>query len=169
MIETSEQAGVAVLRMADGKVNAMSIDFCAAVTTTFEQILPARAVVLTGTGPGLNVTAPTAGVTANVTLDGGTLTLGANNALPVNSTLVLVGGTLQASTAVTLNNAVTLKDSPVTIAGNHSIVMTGAVNLAGTHDSVTVNSTVPNFILTGVVQDLGAGLPVGSTSIACAN
>ena len=50
MIETSEQAGVAVLRMADGKVNAMSIDFCAAVTTTFEQILPARAVVLTGSG-----------------------------------------------------------------------------------------------------------------------
>jgi enoyl-CoA hydratase len=50
MIETSEQAGVAVLRMADGKVNAMSIDFCAAVTTTFEQLLPARAVVLTGTG-----------------------------------------------------------------------------------------------------------------------
>ena len=34
MIETSEQAGVAVLRMADGKVNAMSIDFCAAVTTS---------------------------------------------------------------------------------------------------------------------------------------
>ena len=28
MIETSEQAGVAVLRLADGKVNAMSIDFC---------------------------------------------------------------------------------------------------------------------------------------------
>ena len=50
MIETSEQAGVAVLRMADGKVNAMSIDFCAAVTTKFEQILPARAVVLTGSG-----------------------------------------------------------------------------------------------------------------------
>ena len=50
MIETSEQAGVAVLRMADGKVNAMSIDFCAEVTTKFEQILPARAVVLTGTG-----------------------------------------------------------------------------------------------------------------------
>ena len=50
MIETSEQAGVAVLRMADGKVNAMSIDFCAAVTTKFEQLLPARAVVLTGTG-----------------------------------------------------------------------------------------------------------------------
>ena len=50
MIETSEQAGVAVLRMADGKVNAMSIDFCAAVTTKFEQLLPARAVVLTGSG-----------------------------------------------------------------------------------------------------------------------
>ena len=50
MIETSEQGGVAVLRMADGKVNAMSIDFCAEVTTKFEQILPARAVVLTGTG-----------------------------------------------------------------------------------------------------------------------
>ena len=45
MIETIEQAGVAVLRMADGKVNAMSIDFCAAVTTKFEQLLPARAVV----------------------------------------------------------------------------------------------------------------------------
>ena len=50
MIETSEQDGVAVLRMADGKVNAMSMEFCAAVTAQFHELSTTRAVVLTGTG-----------------------------------------------------------------------------------------------------------------------
>ena len=50
MIETSEQAGVAVLRMADGKVNAMSLEFCEALTARFTELSSARAVVLTGTG-----------------------------------------------------------------------------------------------------------------------
>ena len=43
MIETTEQAGVAVLRMADGKANAMSIDFCAAVTAKFAADICRRA------------------------------------------------------------------------------------------------------------------------------
>ena len=38
MIETSEQDGVAVLRMADGKANAMSMEFCAAVTAKFHEL-----------------------------------------------------------------------------------------------------------------------------------
>ena len=50
MIETSEQDGVAVLRMADGKANAMSMEFCAEVTAKFHELSATRAVVLTGTG-----------------------------------------------------------------------------------------------------------------------
>ena len=43
VIETSEQDGVAVLRMADGKANAMSIEFCAAVTAQFARAIARRA------------------------------------------------------------------------------------------------------------------------------
>ena len=50
MIESSEQDGVAVLRMADGKANAMSLEFCAEVTAKFHELSATRAVVLTGTG-----------------------------------------------------------------------------------------------------------------------
>ncbi len=50
MIEVTEQDGVALLRMADGKANAMSLDFCEALTARFADVLPARAVVVTGTG-----------------------------------------------------------------------------------------------------------------------
>jgi enoyl-CoA hydratase/carnithine racemase len=50
MIEVGEQDGVAVLRLADGKANAMSLDLCEALTARFAALSPARAVVLTGTG-----------------------------------------------------------------------------------------------------------------------
>jgi enoyl-CoA hydratase len=52
MIELSSQDGVAILRMADGKANTMSIDFCEAMTQRFEEvrISSARAVVITGSG-----------------------------------------------------------------------------------------------------------------------
>jgi enoyl-CoA hydratase len=50
MIEHTEQEGMAILRMAHGKANAMSTDFCTAITAKFAEISPARAVVLTGTG-----------------------------------------------------------------------------------------------------------------------
>jgi enoyl-CoA hydratase len=50
VIESTEHEGVAILRMADGKANAMSLDFCTTVTAKFEEISPASAVVLTGTG-----------------------------------------------------------------------------------------------------------------------
>jgi enoyl-CoA hydratase len=52
MIELSNQDGVAILRMADGKANAMSIDFCEAMTERFEQVRTssARSVVVTGSG-----------------------------------------------------------------------------------------------------------------------
>ena len=52
MIELSHQDGVAVLRMADGKANTMSIDSCREVTMRFEELgsSPAPAVVLTGNG-----------------------------------------------------------------------------------------------------------------------
>ena len=50
MIELTEQGGVAVLRLADGKVNAMSLEFCEALTARFTELSSARAVVLTGTG-----------------------------------------------------------------------------------------------------------------------
>jgi enoyl-CoA hydratase len=50
VIEVTEHEGVALLRLADGKVNAMSMEFCEALTACFAEISPARAVVMTGTG-----------------------------------------------------------------------------------------------------------------------
>ena len=37
MIEVSERDGVALLRMADGKANAMSLEFCDLLTARFEE------------------------------------------------------------------------------------------------------------------------------------
>lgn len=52
MIEVTQQDGVAILRMADGKANTMSIDSCRAVTARFEEIRTSTvpAVVITGSG-----------------------------------------------------------------------------------------------------------------------
>jgi enoyl-CoA hydratase/carnithine racemase len=50
VIEVSEREGVALLRLAHGKANAMSLDFCEALTARFAAMSSARAVVLTGTG-----------------------------------------------------------------------------------------------------------------------
>jgi enoyl-CoA hydratase/carnithine racemase len=50
VIELAEQDGVAVLRLAHGKVNAMSVEFCEALTARFAEISSARAVVMTATG-----------------------------------------------------------------------------------------------------------------------
>src|SRR5262249_37292902 len=50
VIEVSEQDDVAVLRMAHGKVNAMSLEFCEALTARFAETSTARAVVMTATG-----------------------------------------------------------------------------------------------------------------------
>src|SRR5499433_1225583 len=50
VIEVTEQDGVAVLRLAHGKVNAMSLEFCEALTARFAEIWTARAVVMTATG-----------------------------------------------------------------------------------------------------------------------
>jgi enoyl-CoA hydratase len=52
MIDVIERDEVAILRMVHGKANAMSTEFCAAMTTRFESLetASARAVVLTGSG-----------------------------------------------------------------------------------------------------------------------
>lgn len=52
MIEVSDQNGMAILRMAHGKANAMSTELCAALTVRFEELetASARAVVITGQG-----------------------------------------------------------------------------------------------------------------------
>lgn len=50
MIDTHEQDGVALIQMAHGKANAMSIEFCEALTASFKGVADAPAVVLTGTG-----------------------------------------------------------------------------------------------------------------------
>ena len=50
MIEIAEQDGVALLRMADGKANAMSLEFCQALTARFKEASSAPAVVMIGTG-----------------------------------------------------------------------------------------------------------------------
>lgn len=52
MIELGRQDGVAILQMADGKANAMTVDFCEAMTERFEEVRTssARAVVVIGSG-----------------------------------------------------------------------------------------------------------------------
>lgn len=52
MIELIHRDDIAVLRMADGKVNAMSTEFCETLIERFEDIRrsPMRAAVMTGTG-----------------------------------------------------------------------------------------------------------------------
>jgi enoyl-CoA hydratase len=52
MIERSEVDGVAVVRLAHGKVNALDLELLAAITATFAELDagPSRAIVLTGTG-----------------------------------------------------------------------------------------------------------------------
>lgn len=50
MIETSEQDGVAVLRVDHGPVNALDVELLTALPQTLAQVADARAVVLTGTG-----------------------------------------------------------------------------------------------------------------------
>jgi enoyl-CoA hydratase/carnithine racemase len=50
VIELTEQGGVAVMRLDDGKANAMSLEFCEALTARFADLSSSRAVVLTGTG-----------------------------------------------------------------------------------------------------------------------
>jgi enoyl-CoA hydratase len=50
VIELTERDGVVLLRLADGKANTMSLEFCEALTARFAALSSARAVVLTGTG-----------------------------------------------------------------------------------------------------------------------
>jgi enoyl-CoA hydratase len=52
MIELTSSGDVAVLRLAHGKANAMSIELCEALTERLDQLgkAPAQAVVITGTG-----------------------------------------------------------------------------------------------------------------------
>lgn len=52
MIELTHHADIAILRMAHGKANAMSTEFCQALTARLTELrtAPARAVILTGTG-----------------------------------------------------------------------------------------------------------------------
>ena len=50
MIEVADQDGVTLLRLAHGKANAMSLEFCEALTARFAALSPGRAVVLTAGG-----------------------------------------------------------------------------------------------------------------------
>ena len=50
MIELSEQEGLAILRLTDGKANTMTTEFCEALIARLKEALPARAVVITGSG-----------------------------------------------------------------------------------------------------------------------
>lgn len=52
MIERDDVDGIAVVRLAHGKVNALDLELCQAITRAFAEIdaSPARAVVLTGSG-----------------------------------------------------------------------------------------------------------------------
>jgi enoyl-CoA hydratase len=50
MIEAGEQDGVALLRLAHGRANAMSLEFCRALTARLREVADAPAVVVTGSG-----------------------------------------------------------------------------------------------------------------------
>ncbi|HEY7246558.1 MAG TPA: enoyl-CoA hydratase/isomerase family protein [Xanthobacteraceae bacterium] len=52
MIELTQQDGMAILRMADGKANAMSLEFCELLTARLEELhaSAARAIIITGQG-----------------------------------------------------------------------------------------------------------------------
>src|SRR5262245_20613745 len=52
VIELDDVDGIAVVRLAHGKVNALDLELCEAITRTFAEIdaSPARAIVLTGSG-----------------------------------------------------------------------------------------------------------------------
>jgi enoyl-CoA hydratase len=50
MMEVTSRDDVAIVRMADGKANAMSIEFCETVTAHFRELAVARAIVITGSG-----------------------------------------------------------------------------------------------------------------------
>ena len=51
MIEVSHQDSIAILRMANGKANAMSLEFCELLSVRFEELATssAHAIVITGT------------------------------------------------------------------------------------------------------------------------
>jgi enoyl-CoA hydratase len=70
VIELTHQDGVAILRMADGKANTMSLEFCRAMTARLEELRasPAPAVIITGNGRIFS-----AGVDLVRLLDGGAL------------------------------------------------------------------------------------------------
>src|SRR5262245_24552651 len=50
MIERSDEDGVAVLRLAHGRANAMDVELCDAITDAIAKVASAPAIVLTGTG-----------------------------------------------------------------------------------------------------------------------
>ena len=51
MLEQEEKSGVALLRMAHGKVNALDVELLRALTAAVRSLEPGQAVVLTGAGP----------------------------------------------------------------------------------------------------------------------
>jgi enoyl-CoA hydratase len=68
MIEVTHRDGIAILRMANGKANAMSLEFCEVLSARLDELAAssARAIVITGTG-----TIFSAGVDLIRLLDGG--------------------------------------------------------------------------------------------------
>lgn len=68
VIERTDSGEVAIVRIAHGPVNAMDLDLCRDITTTFRGLVadPAKAVVLTGSGHAFS-----AGVDLRRFLDGG--------------------------------------------------------------------------------------------------
>jgi enoyl-CoA hydratase len=83
MIEVGDHDGVTILRMADGKANAMSMEFCELLTARLEQLnsSPTSAIVITGNGRIFS-----AGVDLLFLLDGGVPYI--RKFLPVLSTML---------------------------------------------------------------------------------
>src|SRR5262249_29256175 len=63
----------------------------------------------------------------------------------------LTAGTLRGTTSLVLPGAVTLINSTITFGGSSPILITGAVNLGGLNNTLTVTNTAPT-VITAVVQ-----------------
>ena len=95
--------------------------------------------------PGSSVASVAAATTTvgvfSAILGSGALSVG-NSAALGGGGVALISGTLQASTAVTLGNAVTLNNSTVTLGGSNPIVLSGAMSLNGLNDNCIADLAV---------------------------
>ena len=116
---------------------------------------------LTLSGPGL-LTLPNPNTYSGTTyLDAGTLALGSQAALPSAGTLVLAGGTIEATNSLTILNPTSMNNASITIAGNNPIMFTSVGTLEG-NNTITLTNTGGTTFAGGFAE----ALPGASLSLA---